>query len=73
MQIDCEAVREDIDAWALGALGDAESRAINAHLNLATVSLPAQTGHSDRSDAAFSSSFAPANEPRRAVEEPLFD
>jgi hypothetical protein len=32
MQIDCEAVREDIDAWALGALGDAESRAINAHI-----------------------------------------
>jgi hypothetical protein len=32
-----------------------------------------QNGHSDRSDAAFSSSFAPANEPRREVEESLFD
>ena len=32
-----------------------------------------QTGHSDRSGAAFSSSFAPANEPRCEVEESLFD
>ncbi len=31
------------------------------------------TCHSDRSGAAFSSSFAPANEPRREVEESLFD
>jgi hypothetical protein len=33
----------------------------------------AQNGHSDRSGAVFSSSFAPANEPRRAVEKSLLD
>jgi hypothetical protein len=37
------------------------------------LSQSAQTGHSERSSAAFSSSFAPANEPRCAVEESLFD
>jgi hypothetical protein len=37
------------------------------------LSYKAQTSHSDRSGAAFSSSFAPANEPRREVEESLFD
>jgi hypothetical protein len=31
-------------------------------------SLPAQYGHSDRSGAAFSFSFAMANAPRREVE-----
>ena len=42
-------------------------------IDLATHSNQTQTCHSDRSGAAFSSSFAPANEPRRAVEESLFD
>jgi anti-sigma factor RsiW len=29
---DCEAVRDDIDAWALGALDAEEARALEAHL-----------------------------------------
>jgi anti-sigma factor RsiW len=32
MQIDCEAVRDGIDAWALGALDAAETRALESHL-----------------------------------------
>lgn len=30
--MDCEAVREQLDAWALGALDDAEARAVEEHL-----------------------------------------
>jgi anti-sigma-K factor RskA len=32
MQIDCEAVRESIDAWALGALDATEARALEGHI-----------------------------------------
>ena len=32
MQMDCEAVRESIDAWALGALDGAEVRALETHI-----------------------------------------
>src|ERR1700722_4540874 len=44
------------------------TRDLGNHLNQT-----AQTGHSERSGAVFSSSFASANEPRHAVEESLFD
>ncbi len=45
----------------------------HSHLILAITNPLTQTCHSERSGAAFSSSFAPANEPRHAVEESLFD
>jgi anti-sigma-K factor RskA len=32
MQMDCEAVRDNIDAWALGALEAGEARALEAHV-----------------------------------------
>ena len=43
--------------------GGVSTRDLGNHLNQTT-----QTGHSERSGAVFSSSFAPANEPRNAAE-----
>ena len=55
MRFDCEAAREHIDAWALGALDAEEKRALEAHLaGCAACSLDAQAAHDAAAAIAMS-------------------